>query len=74
MNLNSEYYRTLAQMREDNMNRFYSEEPEPVSVGLKRLDEREKKEMEKKFQELTKTNRHLTSELEKTRRKCEVIQ
>lgn len=43
INLNAEYHRTLAQMQEDNMNRYYSEEPEPVSVGLKRLDDREKR-------------------------------
>lgn len=32
-------------MQEDNMSRFYSEEPEPVSAGLKRLDDREKREL-----------------------------
>lgn len=45
-----------------------------VSVGLKRLDEREKKEMERKVQDLAKNNRQLASELEKTRRKCEIVQ
>jgi predicted RNase H-like nuclease (RuvC/YqgF family) len=30
--------------------------------------------MERKFQELSKSNRQLSSELEKTRRKCEVVQ
>ena len=43
INLNAEYHRTLTQMQEDSINRYYSEEPEPVSAGLKRLDDREKR-------------------------------
>lgn len=74
INLNAEYHRSMVHVQEDNMRRLYNEEePEPVSAGLKRLDEREKKEMERRFQDLAKSNRQLTGELEKTRRKCEVV-
>lgn len=46
------------------MNRFYNEEQEvqPNANG-KRLDERERRELEKKIQDLSKNNRQITAEL-----------
>lgn len=57
------------------MNRFYNEEQEvQPNANAKKLDERERRELERKIQDLSKNNRQITAELEKNRRKCEIVQ
>jgi hypothetical protein len=63
MNMNTEYHRSLQQMREEIIiNRLDNslEDPE-LAPGPKRYEEKEKRELEKKIQDLTKTNRQVSA-------------
>ena len=58
--------------------RYYSnmedQESNAANLNIKRLEEREKKNFERKIVELSKTNRQLSTEVEMWRRKCNVVQ
>jgi len=72
--LNAEYCRNLAQAREELMINRLEEQELPPAASSKRLEEKERRELERRVQDLSRTNRQLAGELEKSRRKCEVVQ
>ena len=74
-----EHQRSLEQLREEMMSRYYSAIEEQESnynhaATMKRLEEKQKKNYEKKIIDLTKTNRQISHEAEMWRRKCNVVQ
>ena len=77
-----EHQQNLQQLREEMMVRYYNniEEQEANAINninninLKRLEQRDRKNYERKIVDLTKTNRQITHEAEMLRRKCNVVQ
>jgi predicted RNase H-like nuclease (RuvC/YqgF family) len=74
INLNAEYCRNITQAREELLMNRLEEQEMPAATSMKRLEEKERRELERRIQDLSKTNRQITAELEKSRRKCEVVQ
>lgn len=77
--MQGEHHQALEQLREEMMVRYYSniEEQEnnvANNTNIKRLEERDRKNYERKIVDLTKTNRQITHEVEMLRRKCNVVQ
>lgn len=77
--MQAEHQQSLEQLREEMMVRYYSniEEQEANVVNsnnIKRLEEKDRKNYERKIVDLTKTNRQVTHEVEMLRRKCIVVQ
>lgn len=70
INLNAEYCRSLTQAREELLMNRLEEQEMPAATSMKRLEEKERRDLERRIQDLSKTNRQITAELEKTRRKC----
>jgi hypothetical protein len=65
MSMNTEYHRNLMQMREEMMlnrldNSIEEAELAPI-ISNKRYEDKEKKELDKKIQDLTKANRQVTA-------------
>ncbi len=58
------YYNNIEQQEANTIN----------TSNIKRLEEKDRKNFERKIVDLTKTNRQITHEVEMLRRKCNVVQ